>query len=325
MLPALQSYELLFWALLAFGVAVVVLPVLAVALVLARWFRLGTQLGLLRRRTGMSRPLGWAVGLATTGGFIAPFVAGDPPVEGPGELSFALAAVLYGGGVFFAGYALARRDYRRLVRGTPTTDTGAALQPGELVELEGEATPAHDPVAAPVTGEPCLAYRYRVDEHRFAGRRNVWAPVDYGRGGARFEVDDGSGPTTVDPAGARLDLHDAEAFVLDADEERPAPVRELNETIQEADPDDRLRYREWRLDPGETAYVLGVAEDRASADHLGRVVVGQGDGSGPFVVADRGEELLKRRLRLVVAYGGPGGALAAVAGLWWMLSLAGVG
>lgn len=321
MLPVFQLYELVFGSMFVVFLAVVAVPVLAIAVVLARWTRMGTQLGLLRRRLGMSRPLGWAVGLAMLGGFLLPFVVGDPPVDEPGELWFVVAGVLHLGGIFVAGWALARRDHLRLIRETPTTETGSTLQPGDLVELEGEAAPAEETLTAPVTGEPCIAYRYRVEDRRWAGRHHTWVTVDHGRGSVPLTVDDGTGRAYVDPQGARLELHDVEVVTVDDDEQPPEPVRELNESVPAVDDGDRARYREWRLDPGETAYVLGVVEDYPTADDLGRTVVA--DGSGPFIVADRGEEKLKRSLRLLVVYGGPGGAVAAVAGMWWMLRLAG--
>lgn len=296
-------------------------PVLALAAVLSRWGRLGTQLGLLRRRLGMSRSLGWAVGLLVVAGSVVPFAVGAPPTAGSGELELALAGVLYGGGVFVGGWALARRDHLRLIRETPTTDSGGPLQPGAVVELDGEAAVYDSTLTAPVSGADALAYRYRVEEHRWMGRHRAWVPVDHGSDAVAFEVDDGSGPALVAPEGARLDLHDANQVTVAADEQPPEPVRTLTESVDAVDDGDRVRYRERRLDPGDTAYVLGEAVDRPSPDDLSRTVVAEG--AAPFVVADRSEESLERRLRWLVVYGGPGGAVAAVAGFGLMLRLAG--
>lgn len=318
MLP-LQLAPALFGGFVLLLVLFVLVPMVVLVALLVRWGRLGTQLGLLRRQLGMSRPLGWAVALVALAGLAIGFGAGGAAAED--DLPFALAAVLYTGGVFVGGWALARREHYRLVRATPTTDTGGHAEPGEVVEFEGEVL-ATDPPTAPVSGEPTVAYRYRVDDRRWMGRRDDWVPVDHGRAAVRFAVDDGSGPAVVDPAGARLDLRAVERVRVDAEEDPPAPASELAASVDAVDDDDRVRFTERRLEPGDTAYVLGEVVDRVSADGRVRTVVGEG--KAPLVVADHPEEELARRLRWLVAYGGPGGAVAAVAGLAAMLWLAGV-
>lgn len=296
-------------------------PMLGLTLLLARWGRLGTQFGLLRRRLGMGRPLGWALVLAGVGGFLLPFAAGSPPSEGGGEFGFVFAAAAYVVGVFVGGWALARRDHRRLVAATETSDTGGLRQPGDLVELEGEVTD-DDPLAAPVSGEDAVAYRYRVDERRWMGRRDGWVPMAHDRAATGFAVDDGSGPARVDPEGARLDLHDPEVLRVESDDDIPEPAATFVDGLDGVTADDRLKLTEWRLAPGDHAYVLGAAADRPSADAHARTAIAEGD--APFVVADRSEEALQRRLHRLVVYGGPGGAVAAVAGLAGMLWAAGV-
>lgn len=295
-------------------------PMLGVTLLLARWGRLGTQFGLLRRRLGMSKPLGWALVLAAVGGFLLPFVVGAPPEEGAAEYGFAGAGAVFVVGLFVGGWALARRDHRNLVASTETGDTGGLRQPGDVVELEGEVA-GDDPLTAPISGEDAVAYRYRVDERRWMGRTDGWVPLAHGRGATKFVVDDGSGPARVDPAGARLDLHDSEVLRAESGEDLPAPAAAFVGELDGVDADDHLKLTEWRLSPSEHAYVLGEAVDRPSADAHARTAVADGD--APFVVADRSEEALQRRLRWLVVYGGPGGAVAAIAGLAGMLWVAG--
>jgi hypothetical protein len=319
MLPS--ALELGVYGLFAVALVVVVgVPMLGVTLLVARWGRLGTQFGLLRRRLGMSRPLGWALVLLAVGGFLAPFAAGSPPSEGGGEFWFVLAGVTYVAGVLAGGWALARRDLQRLVASTDPGDTGGLRQPGDHVELEGEVT-AEPPLTAPVTGEDAAAYRYRVDERRWMGRTDGWVPMAHGREATGFVVDDGSGPARVDPEGARLDLHDPDVLRVEGDEALPDPAAAFVAEVDGVDADDHLKLTEWRLAPADHAYVLGVAVDRPSADAHARTAIGDGD--GPFVVADRSEAALQRRLRSLVVYGGPGGAVAAIAGLAGMLWAAG--
>lgn len=313
--------ELGFYSVLVVVFALFVgLPMLGVTALLARWGRLGTQLALLRRRLGMSRPVGWAVALVSVAGLAVAFAAGGTLPE-ESDFAFALAAVLYVGGVLVVGWALARRDHYRLVRETATTDAGGYADPGDVVEFEGEAVAAGDPPTGPVTGEPALAYRYRVDDRRWMGRRSSWVPVDHGGDAVRFAVDDGSGSALVDPGGARLDLRDTERVRVDEGEAPPPAAGELVERVDAVDEDDRVRFTERRLAPGDTVYVLGEVVDRVDED--GEVVTVVGDGETPLVVADHPEEALQRRLRLLVAYGGPGGAVAAVLGFGLLLWLAG--
>lgn len=318
----------------------VVVPLLALLVALSRAFGLGEQFSLLRRRLGMSRPLGWTVGLLALGGFLATALLGDPPDEGTGEYAYALAGALWVAGVAVAGTALARLDWYRTAR---TAETHAR---DDAVLVSGAATALEEPTTAPLSGEPALAYRYRVSEVSGWGHRRAHVPKAHAQGGVPFQLDDGSGPVVVDPAGAQLSLQTAS---VDADD-LPPSAEPVLASVDGLSAGDDLRFREWRLPPGDTATALGTVVDRPDPDVSastavavadappadgadpavgdteppGHPIATAADQAVPHVVATGDADRFRRRLGLLVRVGGPGGVLAAAAGLVGMAWYAGL-
>jgi len=319
-------------------------PLVVLTVALSRAFGLGEQLSLLRRRLGMSRPLGWTVGLLALVGFLVPAVLGDPPDDGAGEYAFALAGVLWVAGVVAAGTALARLDWYRHARSAAAT-TGEPHARGDAVLVAGTAEALEEPTTAPLSGEPALAYRYRVAEQVNLGR-GARVLKAQGQGGVPFRLDDGSGPVVVDPAGAQLSLDRA---VVD-DDPLPPSAEPVLASVEGLSAGDDLRFQEWRLPPGDTATALGTVVDRPDPDVSastaaavgdapradgGPPAVGDPEAPGhpvataagqdvPHVVATGDADRFRRRLGLLVRVGGPGGAVAALAGLAGMAWVAGL-
>lgn len=89
----------------------------------------------------------------------------------------------------------------RLLADTPTARIRAAHQ--GYVELEGQARMMDgEPVIAPLSGQRCAWYRYKV-EHK-AEDRDDWVTVESGTSEAIFHLDDGTGLCIVDPEGADI-------------------------------------------------------------------------------------------------------------------------
>lgn len=109
-------------------------------------------------------------------------------------------------------------------------------------EISGAAR-ATAPLTAPLTGLPCVYFRYLVEEERSRGRNGTeWVTIDKGESSVPFHVEDETGTILVDPAGAELLL------------------RVGYRTVKRDDGllSKKKRYTEWRITPGERVCVVGT-------------------------------------------------------------------
>ncbi len=176
-------------------------------------------------------------------------------------------------GVLAAGLAVAtlaafRSIWRglrraRMIEDTPTSRLRSAAQ--GYVELCGRGAPmAGPPVVAPLSGIPCLWYRYRVERRRDllpAPGRVLWLTVREGVSDELFRIEDDTGACIVDPEGAEVTPtlrrrwyggDDSPALVLGTRRHRT-----LGSFA-------RFRYTEERLLPG-PLYALGWFRTAANA------------------------------------------------------------
>ncbi|MBS0003245.1 MAG: hypothetical protein KFF45_09250, partial [Thioalkalivibrio sp.] len=120
-----------------------------------------------------------------------------------GEFAFLVGGllVLAGGGLYgFLRYS----RLLRLIADIPTARIRSA--PQGLVQLEGTADWLPGPeIIAPLSGLPCVWYRYRVEEKRGLGRRNRRrVTVAQGKSDDLFLLRDDTGECVVDPDGAMV-------------------------------------------------------------------------------------------------------------------------
>lgn len=195
-------------------------------------------------------------------------LAGDP------RWTIALVAGAAGGVFgFFRGFRTWRR--LRLIEDTPTS-TVRALALGR-VELRGRAAGKGE-LRAPLTGAPCAYYRFLVEREVRSRRGRRWRTVAAGSSEAwPFYLEDATGRVLVDPRGAELSLG------CDFSEIDPERVGSLAAFTAEHGIGGaglfglggRVRFREWRVAPGDELYVLGVAQERAGLVHERRVRIAE--------------------------------------------------
>lgn len=140
----------------------------------------------------------------------------------------------------------------RTVSDIPTARIRSA--PQGYVELQGWALPRRNPVLGPLTGSPCVWYRFEVEERRRSGKNNSWVTVDRGEANAPFLLDDGTGRCLVLPAGA--DLHCRAKDVWHGASRHPSGPPEREWLVFSR----RYRYTEERIVDGEPVYLLGRFE-----------------------------------------------------------------
>lgn len=139
------------------------------------------------------------------------------------KISFALVGLTS----FWAWIANLRRY--RTVADTPTSRIASA--PQGYIELVGRGRqPPGERLVSPVSGLPCLWYRYRIE--RKNGDR--WEYVESGISHDTFGIHDGSGDALVDPEGA-----------------------EIMTSHKQVTNSGGYRRTEWTLIEGETIYVIG--------------------------------------------------------------------
>jgi hypothetical protein len=160
---------------------------------------------------------------------------------------FAAAATVY-----LVRLGLAAFWKLRLVLDTPTARIRSA--PQGYVELQGQAHPQREPIAARLSGTPCVWYRYRIQERRRGGRNNdTWVTIEKGDAGRPFLLDDGTGRCLVDPAGAALKCRSTDVWYDSATMSR-AGLGALFGRQR------RYRKTEERIGELEYVYVLGHFE-----------------------------------------------------------------
>jgi hypothetical protein len=114
-------------------------------------------------------------------------------------LSAALLILGAGGLYGFLSYS----RLLRLIADTPTARIRSA--PQGLVQLEGTADWLPGPeIVAPLSGLPCVWYRYRIEESTGSAGRRRRVVVAQGRSDDLFLLADGTGQCVVDPDGATV-------------------------------------------------------------------------------------------------------------------------
>ena len=157
----------------------------------------------------------------------------------------------------WAGWQFVHRLARaRLLGDVPTSRIRSAAQ--GFVELYGVLEEGPEgPLQAPLTGKPCLWWRYRIEvEEKRSGREKAWRTVDKGASESPFGLRDATDACLVDPRGAEvrpLTQQRWEAF-----REAPIDTLRLLESFGTLVGGERLyRYTEERLHAGEPLYALG--------------------------------------------------------------------
>ena len=139
------------------------------------------------------------------------------------QISFTLVGLTS----FWAWYANLKRY--RTVADTPTSRIASA--PQGYIELVGRGRqPPGANLVSPISGLPCLWYRYRVERKN----GNRWEHVESGISHDTFGISDGSSVVLVDPDGA-----------------------EILTSRKQVSSAGGYRKTEWTLIEGETLYVIG--------------------------------------------------------------------
>ena len=113
-------------------------------------------------------------------------------------LAFAVGAAAGG-----AWWCLRRLAQARHLLDTPTSKIRSAAQ--GYVEFYGVlGEQADTAIVAPLTGKPCLWWRFRIEEYQSSGKNRSWRLLESGSSEGWLLLDDGSGSCLIDPRGAEV-------------------------------------------------------------------------------------------------------------------------
>lgn len=164
-------------------------------------------------------------------------------------IGFSLSACLGG-----AWWCLRRWSQARHLLDTPTSKIRSAAQGyvelyGVLQELPESA------VRGPLTGKPCLWWRFRIEEYRSTNdKKKSWQAVESGASDALLCLSDGTGECLIDPRGAEIRPMVRESWEGNLRHPLGPPKTGLWGFLTSGK---RYRYTEERFHAGQPLYAIG--------------------------------------------------------------------
>lgn len=165
-------------------------------------------------------------------------------------LSFALGAC-FGGG----WWVLRRWSQARHLLDTPTSKIRSAAQ--GYVELYGllEEVSGDSEIRGPLTGKPCLWWRFRIEEYVSGNDdKRHWRVLESGASSAWLCLNDSTGRCLIDPRGAEIKVMARDVWEGSQRHPLGPPKSGLRGFLSAGR---RFRYVEERLHAGQPLYAIG--------------------------------------------------------------------
>lgn len=142
----------------------------------------------------------------------------------------------------------------RLIADTPTAMIRSA--PQGYIEIIGHVVCGEGGLLqAPLSGRPCVWYRYRIDRQGDGGRGG-WKLAERGTSDAWFQIDDGTGVCLIDPEKAEIDV--AQRSVWHGNSPNPSALLKYATSLGSLSLSaGRYRYTEHLIMEHEPVYALG--------------------------------------------------------------------
>jgi len=178
-------------------------------------------------------------------------------------LHYSVFVAVVSGLLLYLFYLIWRNLHRaRIIEDTPTAKVRSA--PQGYVELEGRARLLPEqPTVAPLTGTPCVWFRFKIEEERRGGHSggSDWASLESGESETVFVFFDDTGDCLIDPRGADVTPGVKKIWYGSTRWPGGAQRRGLFGGLIGK----RYRYTEERIDAG-PVYVLGWFDTVRSTD-----------------------------------------------------------
>ena len=175
------------------------------------------------------------------------------------SMAFSVGACA-GGGWWF----IKRVSEARFLLNTPTSKIRSAAQGyvelyGVLHALEGGE------VEAPLSGTPCLWWRFKIEEYDSDGKRRSWKVVERGTSEAWLRLKDGTGECLINPAGAEVRVSTRQ--VWRGSQRHPRGLSGHSSLLGRLlSAGSEYRYTEERLHAGQPLYAIGDFRTKGGAE-----------------------------------------------------------
>ena len=177
------------------------------------------------------------------------------------SMAFSVGACVGGG-----WWCIKRLSEARFLLNTPTSKIRSAAQ--GYVELYGVLHALDEgEVRAPLTGTPCLWWRFKIEEYERSGKQRRWRVVESGSSEAWLRLRDATGECLVNPRGA--EVRPATRQVWHGSERRPlggsagGGLGLLGMLLMG---EGQYRYTEERLHAGQPLYAIGDFRTQGGAE-----------------------------------------------------------
>ncbi|QKE64360.1 hypothetical protein HNE05_13705 [Aquipseudomonas campi] len=166
------------------------------------------------------------------------------------SLAFSVGACAGGG-----WWCLKRLAEARFLLDTPTSKVRSAAQ--GYVELYGVLQDQPEvQIVAPLTGTPCLWWRFKIEEYSQNGKNRSWRVVESGSSEGWLRFDDGTGECLINPQGA--EVRPATKQVWRGSQRHPRTQQGTSGILGWLlSGGSEYRYTEERLHAGEPLYAIG--------------------------------------------------------------------
>ncbi len=224
-------------------------------------------------------------------------LARDIRGDDPAEVALMIAA-LAAAALWLGWRAWRSLNHARVIADIPTARARSA--PQGYVELEGRGRLMDgEPVIAPLSGLPCVWYRYKVEEqvseHSGGRERARWHTVEQGTSDASFWLEDDTGRVAVDPEGAEVTPRHKDVWHTRSPLLAPSMPTAVGAFLAAHPSGNPHRFTEERINPGDPVYALGELRNLAAhADTLGTA----GETRALLAEWKRDQPQLKRRFDL---------------------------
>lgn len=150
---------------------------------------------------------------------------------------------------------------KRLIEDMPTSKIRSASQ--GFSELIGRAKHIAQPQTAPLTGEPCVWWRYRIERYQRSQKSGFWRTVERRTSRHPFYLDDGTGHCLIDPEGAEIDSRHRKTWYGNSSRPILKPIHfdgrrvVMTPMLSNIGIGKRYRYTEEQIRDGDPLYALG--------------------------------------------------------------------
>lgn len=255
------------------------------------------------------------------------------PLQGSME-AFIIFVVFFFVGLFFIYNGFNTWQRMRLIQDTPTEKVRSVAV--GRTELNGTGNPIDGPLERPFTSGDCLLATYKIEEWEEDPDDDggSWDTVESGALVEPFHVDDGTGQMRVEPEeDATFEIEgNRNRMRIGSTEEEPPEIKEFlrEHTNQSSNSggitglafDERRRYTERYIEPGEELYLFGAAESRDDVQGTDSdlLVFRRDEGTDEFIIANQDEEELVSSYKWLAPAKMAGGLLLSAGMLYWYLA-----